>query len=94
MTDDKFNQLYKKYEDLVSDGKFHGDARDKVDTILQMIYDTDDLPSGIYESLKTDEEKDIFLKDFANACDEMMKNSACDSDDDYKAISEQVKMFR
>ena len=52
------------------------------------------LPSGIYESLKTDEEKDIFLKDFANACDEMMKNPACDTDDDYKAIAEQVKMFR
>ena len=47
---DKFDQLYKKYEDLVSDGTFDGDARDKVDTILQMIYDTDDLPSGIYES--------------------------------------------
>ena len=79
---DKFDQLYKKYEDLVSDGTFDGDARDKVDTILQMIYDTDDLPSGIYESLKTDEEKEIFLKDFANACDEMMKNPACDTDDD------------
>ena len=39
---DKFDQLYKKYEDLVSDGSFDGDARDKVDTILQMIYDTDD----------------------------------------------------
>ena len=49
----KFDQLYKKYEDLVSDGTFDGDARDKVDTILQIIYDTDDLPSGIYESLKT-----------------------------------------
>ena len=90
----KFDQLYKKYEDLVSDGTFDGDARDKVDTILQMIYDTDDLPSGIYESLKTDEEKEIFLKDFANACDEMMKNPVCDTDDDYKAISEQVKIFR
>ena len=90
----KFDQLYKKYEDLVSDGTFDGDARDKVDTILQMIYDTDDLPSGIYESLKTDEEKDIFLKDFANACDEMMKSPVCDTDEDYKAISEQVKMFR
>ena len=43
---------------------------------------------------KTDEEKDIFLKDFANSCDEMMKNPACDTDDDYKAIAEQVKMFR
>ena len=42
----------------------------------------------------SDEEKDIFLKDFANACDEMMKNPACDTDDDYKAIAEQVKMFR
>ena len=91
---DQFDQLYKKYEDLVSDGTFDGDARDKVDTILQMIYDTDDLPSGIYESLKTDEEKDIFLKDFANACYEMIKNPVCDTDDDYKAISEQVKMFR
>lgn len=55
---DKFDKLYKKYEDLVSDCTFDGDARDKVDTILQMIYDTDDLPSGIYESLKTDEEKE------------------------------------
>ena len=91
---DKFDKLYKKYEDLVSDCTFDGDARDKVDTILQMIYDTDDLPSGIYESLKTDEEKDIFLKDFVNACDEMMKNPECDTDEDYKAISEQVKMFR
>ena len=91
---DKFDQLYKKYEDLVSDGSFDGDARDKVDTILQMIYDTDDLPSGIYESLKTDKEKDIFLKDFTNACDIMMKNPNIDSDDDYKAIVEQVKMFR
>ena len=91
---DKFDQLYKKYEDLVSDGSFDGDARDKVDTILQMIYDTDDLPSGIYESLKTDKEKDIFLKDFKNACDIMMKNPNIDSDDDYKAIVEQVKMFR
>jgi hypothetical protein len=90
----KFDELYNKYEDLVSDGIFDGDARDKVDTILQMIYDTDDLPSGIYESLKTNEEKEIFLKDFANACDEMMKSPVCDTDDDYKAISEQVKMFR
>ena len=90
----KFDQLYKKYEDLVSDGTFDGDARDKVDTILQMIYDTDDLPSGIYESLKTDKEKDIFLKDFKNACDVMIKNPACDTDDDYKVIVEQVKMFR
>ena len=24
---DKFNQLYKKYENLVSDGKFHGNAK-------------------------------------------------------------------
>ena len=46
------------------------------------------------EILKTDKEKDIFLKDFANACDEMMKNPACDTDDDYRAIAEQVKMFR
>ena len=91
---DKFDQLYKKYEDLVSDGSFDGDARDKVDTILQMIYDTDDLPSGIYESLKTDKEKDIFLLDFKNACDVMMKNPNIDSDDDYKATVEQVKMFR
>ena len=91
---DKFDQLYKKYEDLVSDGSFDGDARDKVDTILQMIYDTDDLPSGIYESLKTDKEKDTFLLDFKNACDIMMKNPACDTDDDYKATVEQVKMFR
>ena len=90
----KFDELYNKYEDLVSDGIFDGDARDKVDTILQMIYDTDDLQSGIYESLKTNEEKEIFLKDFANACDEMMKSPVCDTDDDYKAISEQVKMFR
>ena len=29
----KFDQLYKKYEDLVSEGTFDGDARDKVDTI-------------------------------------------------------------
>lgn len=91
---DKFDQLYKKYEDLVLDGHFHDDARDKVDTILQMIYDVDDLPSGIYESLKTDKEKDIFLKDFQNACDVMMENPACDTDDDYKAIVEEVKMFR
>ena len=90
----KFDLLNKKYEDLVYRGTFHSDARDKVDTILQMIYDTDDLPSGIYESLKTEEKKDIFLKDFANTCDEMMKNPVCDTDDDYKAISEQIKMFR
>ncbi len=30
----KFDKIYKKYEDLVSDGTFDGDARDKVDTIL------------------------------------------------------------
>ena len=53
------------YKRQVSDGTFDGDARDKVDTILQMIYDTDDLPSGIYESLKTDEEKEeVFLRGF------------------------------
>jgi hypothetical protein len=90
----KFDLLYKKYEDLVSEGTFDGDARDKVDTILQIIYDTDDLPSSIYESLKTDEEKNVFLKDFANACDEMIKNPICDTDDDYKKIGEQIKMFR
>ena len=44
--------------------------------------------------LKTDKEKDIFLKDFQNACDVMMENPACDTDDDYKATAEQVKMFR
>ena len=52
------------------------------------------MPSSIYESLKTDEEKNVFLKDFANACDEMIKNPICDTDDDYKKIGEQIKMFR
>ena len=96
---DKFDKLYKKYEDLVSDCTFDGDARDKVDTILQMIYDTDDLPSGIYKSLKTDEEKDIFLKDFANACKIMMQSPnelthPNDSENDYKIIAEEVKDLR
>ena len=99
MTDDKFNQLYKKYEDLVSDGKFHGDARDKVDTIIQMIYDTDDPLSGIYESLGKDKEwgkekQAMFLLDFETACEIMIANPKCDTDEDYKAFVEEVKRFR
>ena len=99
MTDNKFNQLYKKYENLVSEGKFHGDARDKVDTIIQMIYDIDDLPSGIYESLGKDKEwakekQAIFLLDFETACEIMIANPKCDTDEDYKAFVEEVKRFR
>ena len=36
----------------------------------------------------------MFLLDFKTACEIMIKNPSCDTDEDYKAIVEQVKMFR
>ena len=34
------------------------------------------------------------LKNFANVCDEKIKNLVCDKDDVYKTIAEQIKLFR
>ena len=75
MTNDKlFDRLYNHYEKMVTNGNFHGDDFDRVDSILKEIYKIDDLSSGIFSSLKTEKEKVNFLEDFDNACQYLIDN--------------------
>jgi hypothetical protein len=55
--DNLFDRLYQHYEDMVTNGNFHGDDFDRVDLILQVIYKIEDQSSGIFYSLKTEKRK-------------------------------------
>ena len=72
--DNLFDRLYQHYEDMVTNGNFHGDDFDRVDLILQVIYKIEDQSSGIFYSLKTEKEKINFLEDFDNACQYLIDN--------------------
>ena len=72
--DNLFDRLYQHYEDMVTNGNFHGDDFDRVDLILQVIYKIEDQSSGIFYSLETEKEKINFLEDFDNACQYLIHN--------------------
>jgi hypothetical protein len=69
-----YDNLYNHYENMVTNGNFHGDNFDRVDLILQVIYKIEDQSSGIFYSLETEKEKINFLEDFNNACQYLLDN--------------------
>ena len=69
-----FDKLYNHYENMVSNGNFHGDDFDRADSILKVIYKIDDLASGIFSSLKNEKDKVNFLEDFDNTCQYLIQN--------------------
>lgn len=78
MTEDKkwekFDKLYKYYDDLIVSGDFSGDDFDRVDTVLKEIYKIEDQASGIYDSLNTDKERNTFLEDYYNVAEYLKDN--------------------
>ena len=69
-----FDKLYNHYENMVSNGNFHGDDFDRADSILKVIYKIDDLASGIFSSLKNEKDKVNFLEDFDSTCQYLIQN--------------------
>jgi hypothetical protein len=88
--DAKFEKIYDYYQELISNDHFDGDMYDKVDGILNIIWNSTDAAGAHFYNLESDEDKRTYIVDFTNACDWLVSWKNEFSDDDYKLVAELV----
>ena len=86
--DELFEQTYDRYQQMISDGHFHGDTYDQVDTIMDIIWNMEAGGAGAgYDLMETDAEKKQYIEDYKNACDWLFHSQGQEIDADEVARS-------
>ena len=86
----KFEKKYDYYQELISSGNFDGDMYDKVDGILNIIWNSTDAAGAHFYNLESNDEKSCYIVDFTNACDRLIFWNGEFLEEDYKLIAELV----
>jgi hypothetical protein len=87
---EKFDVVYQHYQDLINSGKFHGDMYDKIDGIMQILWESEDSAGAIFDHLDTDDERKQYIQDFRNACEWLISWGGEFLDDDYQKVADDV----
>jgi len=70
--DNEFQRIYDLVSDAVADGDIHEIVFEDIDRVLMIIWNSEDSTGALYESLKTDGDKENFIVDFRSAAEWLM----------------------
>ena len=70
--DNEFQRIYDVVSNAIADGDIHEIVFEDIDKVLMIIWKSEDSTGALYESLRTDSDKENFIVDFRSAAEWLM----------------------